>query len=244
MDVHRDHESKNPMSSGEHMKEQISLPSKLKYLPYIPAHERVKFMKAETFIMDFDDFQHNKEDIRDTYLDMVELKINRLPYDRQLIMTRRVENGEDKYLPIYAFSVPDCLPGAFIFLGNAKALGPVYDEKVEMEIRGIGTSIMASLIVMLATKGIVHLDIGNKRTRLGIGKESKTLGTGKYTMLRPSRALYGSEDGMGSPKRPHFRRGHIRNQRCGEGNNDTKKVWIEPVFVNGATESDREAYVG
>lgn len=36
----------------------------------------------------------------------------------------------------------------------------------------------------------------------------------------------------GRQMRPHLRRGHVRNQRHGEGRAEVKKVFIAPVFVN------------
>lgn len=47
------------------------------------------------------------------------------------------------------------------------------------------------------------------------------------------------------PVRAHLRRGHIRNQRFGEGLKEVKQVFIQPVFVNadeGWIENQRKEY--
>ncbi|MEB3219959.1 MAG: hypothetical protein VKN72_27520 [Nostocales cyanobacterium 94392] len=42
-----------------------------------------------------------------------------------------------------------------------------------------------------------------------------------------------AENKQGGSKRPHWRKGFIRNQPYGEGRRKTKLVWIEPVLVMG-----------
>ena len=47
------------------------------------------------------------------------------------------------------------------------------------------------------------------------------------------------------PVRPHLRRGHLRNQRIGEGRKEVKQIFIQPVFVNaddGWIENQRKEY--
>ena len=52
-------------------------------------------------------------------------------------------------------------------------------------------------------------------------------------------------DGHRGPVRPHLRRGHVRNQRIGEGRKEVKQIFIQPVFVNaddGWIENQRKEY--
>ncbi|HYG68860.1 MAG TPA: hypothetical protein VD838_14430 [Anaeromyxobacteraceae bacterium] len=39
----------------------------------------------------------------------------------------------------------------------------------------------------------------------------------------------------GAKRSPHFRRGHWRRQRIGKGWTEERMIWIEPIFVAGAT---------
>lgn len=60
------------------------------------------------------------------------------------------------------------------------------------------------------------------------------------TTIRAPKVLYESSGaGSGAAVRPHFRRGHIREQPFGQGRQGRKRIWIEPLFINGDSE-----YVG
>lgn len=102
------------------------------------------------------------------------------------------------------------------------------------------------LVVLLATKNAVKETKENKLARLGIGKKGKnphryitTIKIGKIT-----ETMHGDGHARG-PVRPHLRRGHVRNQRFGEGLKEIKQIFIHPVFVNadqGWIDNQREAY--
>jgi hypothetical protein len=49
------------------------------------------------------------------------------------------------------------------------------------------------------------------------------------------RVLGEGATGTGRSPRPHFRRGHLRRQRYGEGRALSKLVWIKPILVNAET---------
>lgn len=103
----------------------------------------------------------------------------------------------------------------------------------------------STLIALLATKNVEkHTEIVKKhgaksKNRPREYKYITTIKIGKITeTLRSSATSRG-------PVRAHLRRGHIRNQRCGEGFKEVKQVFIQPVFVNaddGWIENQRKEY--
>jgi hypothetical protein len=49
--------------------------------------------------------------------------------------------------------------------------------------------------------------------------------------------------GTHASPRPHWRRGHVRNQPCGSGRSQRKLIWIEPMLV-GMSEREETSTVG
>ncbi|MEA5595759.1 hypothetical protein [Rivularia sp. UHCC 0363] len=77
-----------------------------------------------------------------------------------------------------------------------------------------------------------------KATNKGFGKAQDLyqplwIGQG-YRLKREGTVSSGdAENKQGGSKRPHWRKGFIRNQPYGEGRQKIKLVWIEPVLVMG-----------
>lgn len=100
------------------------------------------------------------------------------------------------------------------------------------------------LIVFLATRNAQKVTKENKLAKLGIGK-SRNRFQFTTTISLPSEL---PDDAANPPKggavAPHLRRGHIRRQHYGKGNELEKKIWIEPVLVNADPDfvSSRRAY--
>lgn len=100
-------------------------------------------------------------------------------------------------------------------------------------------SILSTLLVLLATRNI-DKDVqesprrykdpaskgGVRQIRNTDYQYITTIKIGKIT-----ETVHGDGAHRG-PVRPHLRRGHVRNQRIGEGLKEIKKVFIAPVFVN------------
>lgn len=103
-------------------------------------------------------------------------------------------------------------------------------------IMATGGWVLAYLLVALAAKNSVKTSKQNKLAKLGIGKKNvknsyaytTTISIGKIT--ETEKVGDGSKGGW--TVRPHLRRGHIREQRFGPNNQYSKKVFIQPVFVN------------
>ena len=103
------------------------------------------------------------------------------------------------------------------------------------------------LLVALAAKNAVKTTKENKLAKLGIGKKNPknsyayttTISIGKIT-----ETTEGEGGSGGWTVRPHLRRGHIREQRYGPNNQYSKKVFIQPVFVNASGDfiNSRAAY--
>lgn len=105
-------------------------------------------------------------------------------------------------------------------------------------IMATGGWVLSYLLVALAAKNSVKTSKQNKLAKLGIGKKNvknsyaytTTISIGKIT--ETEKVGDGSKGGW--TVRPHLRRGHIREQRFGPNNQYSKKVFIQPVFVNAA----------
>lgn len=99
------------------------------------------------------------------------------------------------------------------------------------------------LVVLLSTKNVVHKISHNRLARFGRGKQdyeyvtTLKIGTITETDDRPSHVT-------GLTVRPHLRRGHIRRQHYGPNNAYEKKIFVNPIFVNGYVPEDdkRKAY--
>jgi hypothetical protein len=92
------------------------------------------------------------------------------------------------------------------------------------------TYVYRSFLVLLATRNVIREVKENKLAKRGIGKSPYV----KTTTLKLGTVVetVGESTGEGSVLRPHLRRGHVRNQRYGPGLGFSRKVFIQPVFVN------------
>jgi len=113
-------------------------------------------------------------------------------------------------------------------------------------------AILSTLLVMLATRNVKKDILHNPKrfsdpaSKNGIkqikNKDYKYITTIKIGKITETMRSDGANRG---PVRAHLRRGHIRNQRFGEGLKEAKKIFIQPVFVNadeGWIENQRKEY--
>lgn len=104
------------------------------------------------------------------------------------------------------------------------------------------------LITLLATRNAVKETVEHKTAKLGIG--GKKMGsTRRYQYVTTIGVPKELEDDVehkptGATRAAHLRRGHIRRQHYGPGNQFVKPKWIAPVFVNADPSfvNSREAY--
>lgn len=198
----------------------------------------------------------SSEEITATYRDMRELGIAKLPYpivdvgvpaDHYIRLcgedgtpeTPIFEGwelrfrlyGEEEHGTVWLIS-----PRGFVVDYNRLSkIHAHQSQNIQKALNQTAGTIQAILIVLLATKNAVKDRVKDKTLGMGIGaKKEKNATKALYTTtISVPTVVDDHEDAAeGSPKRPHLRRGHIRNQKHGPKLQFTKTIWIEPTFVN------------
>src|SRR5262249_26360389 len=116
---------------------------------------------------------------------------------------------------------------------------------ISTDLRIAGEPFCDLLISLLAVRNIQKTTKIDKLAKLGIGRNKHRYVYTTTLCLPPPHLIEGEESTPTGIKRcPHLRRGHIRRQRHGTGNQLTRKIWIEPVFIHADAEfvNQRTAY--
>lgn len=160
--------------------------------------------------------------------------------------------GEDRVTQIFRFKTKITDKG--LRFKYQRKVGKIFVDRENLEeCAGLPLSsadhfadiFYCTLLAILSTKNAEkHTELVKKYGPKSLKKPREyryitTIKIGKITeTLRSSATSRG-------PVRAHLRRGHIRNQRCGEGFKEVKQVFIQPVFVNaddGWIENQRKEY--
>ena len=114
------------------------------------------------------------------------------------------------------------------------------DEELTMK------AMFKTLVVLLATKNAQKDRVENSIRSSSAKQRNASKNFAYTTTIRIGKITENCKSGgTGSPMRPHLRRGHVRNQRFGEGRREIKQIFIAPVFINADkeyVESQRIAY--
>jgi len=158
--------------------------------------------------------------------------------------------------PEYNYSMGIKRGGQWVYLprGSHELLSQFDGDHDRVHIMNDLTAeaILSTLLVMLATrnvnKDVLHSPkrFSDPMSKNGIkqirNKDYKYITTIKIGKITETMRSDGESRG---PVRAHLRRGHIRNQRFGEGLKEIKQIFIQPVFVNadeGWIENQRKEY--
>jgi hypothetical protein len=137
-------------------------------------------------------------------------------------MWQCTEYGSDT-LNLYTRHARDC------DCSNCASADIVLTRLMEEQDKTPDILLYRALVVLLATRNAVKQFKHSRLVKRGIGKgyaNTTTITIGKVSDNA------GTSEGTGVSRRPHLRRGHIRNQRSGPGLNVVTAIFIEPMFIN------------
>jgi hypothetical protein len=228
-------------------------------------------MDRQLFILDDQVWESMSfHDVDKTIVDMIELGIDQPPCRHFDVITKaevvdRIFRGTDpnynstmsegakssqlKWIFDFAENVHNYTADMQMSNYRSSFLNRIQDEEKREKNKNftkrLSGFVLCYLLVALAAKNSVKTVKENKLMKLGIGKKKEgkyryttTVTIGKITETE------GTGEGGGWTVRPHLRRGHIREQRYGPNMQYSKKIFIQPVFVNASEDfiNERKAY--
>lgn len=162
-----------------------------------------------------------------------EIGLYQMPYERDIyIEISALEcigpDVDPDHSIIYGPFGTDQVVGTAIHFGKTGKVSfwMEYDDPVGIAF------LRTALIVLLATKNADKRTTESKLAKLGIGKNIHRFAYTTTISLPGSLPSDCDNPPRGGHIAPHLRRGHVRRQHHGAGNQLEKKIWIAPVFVN------------
>lgn len=147
---------------------------------------------------------------------------------------------KNSYVPLDYWS----LRYNWIDIKTFKLIGELKNIPLDLQ-KGFKLFVKA-LLVLLVTKNAEKDRVENKPNSSSAKHRNASKNFAYTTTIRIGKITENCKSGgTGSPMRPHLRRGHVRNQRYGEGRREIKQIFIAPVFINADkeyVESQRLAY--
>jgi hypothetical protein len=183
------------------------------------------------FILQFDVIQAVDFDtIHATVKDLREMDLYRLPYDNTFV--RIIGDPEFAGTMMTFGPLGDFCMAVITDAKTGRSANITSAPELRFSLGFSNLVLQDLLIALLATRNVEKSTRENKLKRLGIGKKADRFDF--ITTVALPKHLDDDEDHppTGSAKAPHLRRGHIRRQHFGEGNQQVKKIWVAPVFVN------------
>lgn len=118
-------------------------------------------------------------------------------------------------------------------------------ERISEQVTAYQSAAFFTLMTLLSTKNATKKVDHFKSRSASSRKKSHEYATITTISIGKITNTMRTDDSSGSSVTPHLRRGHIRNQRFGEGLKEVRKLFIHPVFVNADKDwikSEREEY--
>lgn len=180
-----------------------------------------------------------------TMADLTEMGLDRLPYDDDVYIQANDTMFGSRVL-VYG-PLGDACTVKIVDLKTGRSAdisgGP---EEIRMAAEFTSSVLSDLLVVLLATKNVQKTTTQDKLRKLGIGRHKFKHRFDYTTRIALPRDMEDDADHppSGGARMPHLRRGHIRRQRHGAGNQQIKKIWIAPMFVNADPDfvSSRKSY--
>lgn len=174
------------------------------------------------------------DELNATKAGLEEVGLYQMPYERDVyIEISALEcvgpDVDPDHSVIYGPFGKDQIVGTAIHIGKTGEVTPsaVFDDPPSIAF------LQKALIVLLATKNADKRTTESKLAKLGIGKNIRGRFAYTTTISLPGTLPSDSDHPPRSGHiAPHLRRGHVRRQHYGSGNQMEKKIWIAPVFVN------------
>jgi len=157
------------------------------------------------------------------------------------IMTLDEKNTAGSTTMLFQYKVEDDETSLDIIMDTVRGkivMSSISNDRINKKTKecffSIGQLLRNFLFVMLAIKNTDKQTVKNtlSSAKNRVRKDAKYYCETTTIKIGQITENYKSNGSGGGTIRPHMRRGHIRMQHYGKNNEETKKIFIQPVFVN------------